>query len=162
MGRILSNLFYPPFLTRRAFPDDALKEISYAISAAEQEQGCEILFVVEAAMDLKHLWRGMTTWDRAVDLFASRRVWDTGDNTGILLYVVMAERAVELVADRGVLEKVSEEALMDVVHEVTAEIRKQNEVQGAIAGIRNLVQLLKPYFPPKGTNELRDEAERIR
>lgn len=162
MGRILSNLFYPPFLARRAFPDEALKEISYAISAAEQEQGCEILFVVEAAMDLKHLWRGMTTWDRAVDLFASRRVWDTADNTGILLYVVMAERAVELVADRGVLEKVSEEALMDVVHEVTAEIRKQNEVRGVIAGISNLVQLLKPHFPPKDTNELCDEAERIR
>lgn len=162
MGRILNNLFYPPFLARRTFSDAALRKISDTISAAEAEQGCEIVFIVEGALDLKHFWRGMTSWDRAVDLFASNRVWDTEDNTGILIYVLMAEHAVEIVADRGVIAKISTEELAQVMHEITIEIRKQNEVQGVITGIASLARLLKPHFPSKKRNELGDEALRLK
>ena len=162
MGRISENLLYLPFLAKRIFPDDALERVSQAISVAEQEQGCEIVFVVEGALDLKHLVRRMTPRDRAIDLFARNKIWDTEQNTGILIYLLLAEHAVEIVADRGVTKLVSDEELDQVVREMVSETKKQTEVEGVLVGIQSLTLLLKPHFPPTGFSELGDEALRLR
>lgn len=162
MGRVTDNLFYLPLLARRVFPESALEQVSAAIAEAEAEQGCEIVFIVEGSLDLKHLARRMTPRDRAVDLFAKNRIWDTESNTGILVYLLLAERAVEIVADRGVTEVIDDEQFDQVIHEIVAEIRKQNELHGVLSGVRSLARLLKPHYPPKGFSELNNDALRLR
>lgn len=164
MSRILENLFYLPFLASRACSDSDLKEITTAIRESEALHSCEIVFIVEGALDLKHLWRRMSVKDRALDLFSSHRVWDTETNNGILIYVLLAEHAVEIVCDRGVRAAITEATLSQVMAVILKQAQQKKLAGGVIEGIKILSTELAQAFPGgrENRNDLKDEAVRLR
>src|SRR5687767_275613 len=106
-ARILRHLFATRAGTRRRFSDEVDANIEDAISAAEKRTSGEIRFVIETAFDLPELWVGLAPRARAEQVFASLHVWDTELRNGVLIYVLMADRDVEIVADRGAAARIS-------------------------------------------------------
>src|SRR5690349_16997496 len=100
-ARVLRHLFATHAGTRRHFADPVLQAIEKSISAAEARSSGEIRFVVETALELSEVWRGLTPRERAVQTFSDLHMWNTEGRNGVLIYVLAADRGVEIVADRG-------------------------------------------------------------
>ena len=157
--RIVKHLLVTDGKLRSAFPPSALQQIERAIKASEALHAGEIRFVVEAALDGSPLFRGQTARQRAVDLFAQLRVWDTQDNTGVLIYLLLADRAVEIVADRGIHAKVDALAWGAVCRQMEAAFKQSNFEAGVLAGVQAVTQHLAQHFPAgsHNRNELPDK-----
>ena len=106
VARVLKHLALPGWSLRRAFGSDDLAAIGAAVAASERAHRGELRFVVEGPLPLASLWHGESARQRAAGLFARYRVWDTEENSGILIYVQLADRRVEILADRGIAAKV--------------------------------------------------------
>ena len=106
LKRILTHLWSGERPLRRAFPASALRQIEQAIQRSEASHSGELRFVVEAALDIGPLWAGTSAADRALELFSQLRIWDTEQNNGVLIYLLLAERDVEIIADRGIHRRV--------------------------------------------------------
>ena len=104
--RILKHLCMPSWWSKRAFPAGTMQKIETAIRQGESRHYGEICFVIEASLHLYPLLRGVTARDRAIELFSQLRVWDTEHNSGILIYLLLADRNVEIIADRGITRPV--------------------------------------------------------
>ena len=107
IARTLRHLFATRAGTRRRFTDAVDASIESAIRAAETRTSGEIRFVIETALDLPELWAGVTPRERALQVFSQLRVWDTELRNGVLIYVLAADRDVEIVADRGAAARIS-------------------------------------------------------
>ena len=110
MGRItrlLQHRWWDERDARRALPPDALARIGALVAGSERRHSGEVRVCIEAGLPLSYLWRGLRARDRAVTLFGKLRVWDTAHNNGVLVYLLLAERAIEIVADRGLSQHVS-------------------------------------------------------
>ncbi len=146
-------------LARRHFSARTLQAIQDAIAESERGHHGEIAFAVEARLPVTDVLRHRTARDRAHQVFANLRVWDTRHNTGVLVYVLLADRAIEIVADRGVTARV-DRAEWDVVCRLMEGHFGAGEYRtGAIAGIRAVGAILGRQFPSGGaadTNELPD------
>ena len=116
-------------------------------------------FAVEASLPLLALWRGQDARSRAVDLFGQLRVWDTEHNSGVLIYLLLADKRVEIVADRGIHNKVGNTAWEAVCGEMQRAFADGRFEQGASSGVAAISDLLAAHFPPDGTrrNELPNE-----
>ncbi len=101
-ARILQHRWLDETDSRRALPPDAVTRIEARASASERRHSGEIRICVEAGLPLSYLWQGLSARDRAVTMFGKLRVWDTEHNNGVLVYLLLAERAIEIVADRGI------------------------------------------------------------
>src|SRR6185503_1857947 len=99
--RVISHLLLPRSALHRRFPSHALTAIEEAIQESERKHRAEIRVAIEVALDLNELWRVRTARARALEVFAELGVWDTLERNGVLLYVLLAERDVEIVADAG-------------------------------------------------------------
>jgi hypothetical protein len=99
--RICKHLSMPPWRLRRCFPPATLEAIEIEIKANEASHAGEICFVVEGALHGAALYRGQSPRDRAIELFSLLHLWDTHHRNAVLIYVLLADRAVEIVADRG-------------------------------------------------------------
>lgn len=141
---------------RRTFPDHSLRAIEAAIKASELAHVGEIRFVVEAALDIAPLWRGQTARERAIEVFSLLRVWDTEYNNGVLVYLLLAERDVEIIADRGISAKVSQEQWQAICREMEAAFGQSKYEVGVISGIQAISRHLTNTFPARdaGRNEL--------
>ncbi|MGH8769306.1 MAG: TPM domain-containing protein, partial [Burkholderiales bacterium] len=106
LARMLRHLTMPQWRAGQVLPRGALLRIENAIAASESRHSGQIRFAVENALDLQSLLRGESARERAVEVFAALRVWDTESNNGVLIYLLLADRDVEIVADRGIHEKV--------------------------------------------------------
>ncbi len=134
----------------RAFPRSTLNAIERAIKAAETAHAGEIRFVVEGALDGMPLFRDQSPRERAIDLFARLRVWDTEHNNGLLIYLLLADRAVEVVADRGIHAKVGADEWGKVCRQMEAAFRQANYEGGVVSGIQAVAQHLAMHFPADG------------
>ena len=105
--RALKHLFSARALTRARFPASLEQEISAAIEHAEGRSSGEIRFAIETALDIEDLWAGIEPRERALRVFSQLRVWDTELRNGVLIYVLVADRDVEIVADRGAADRIS-------------------------------------------------------
>ena len=105
--RMVRHLAMPPWRLRQVLPRPAMQAIETAIGASERTHGGQICFAVETALDLGPLARGQGARERALDVFAQLRVWDTEHNNGVLIYLLLADRDVEIVADRGIAVRVA-------------------------------------------------------
>ena len=143
---------------RRAFPPPTLAAIESAIREAEAEHEGEIVFVVEAALEPTALLRGQTARQRALEVFSRARIWDTEQNNGVLLYVLLADRDVEIVADRGIDARTGQQAWNDVCHDMEVSFGRGDYHAGSLGGIRAIARHLRTHFG-SGTrrNELPDE-----
>jgi uncharacterized membrane protein len=156
LERLLRHLFSTAARTRLLFSPAVLGEIEAAIGAAEAQHAGEIRFVVETALPLTALWHNVTPRARALQVFAHLRVWDTHHNNGVLIYVLRADRAVEILADRGISARVSEAEWHSVCREVENHYRAGRYAQGSTAAVAGVARLLGQHFPAggSGANEL--------
>ena len=158
VSRAFRHLFATRWRTRQSFTPTVLGQIEAAIAEVEGRHSGEIRFVVETALDIEELWREVPPRLRALEVFAHLGVWDTAANNGVLIYVLFADRDVEILADRGIAERVPQEAWEQVCREIEAHFRDGRFAQGSVAGIRSVGRLLEQHFPGRGAdaNELPD------
>lgn len=152
LRRFFRHLLTDHWAIRFAFPDTSLEAIEHAIEAHEGRHDGEIRFAVESALPLWDLLRGVSARDRAVELFGRLRVWDTEQNAGVLIYLLLADRRVEIVADRGIHARVGATAWEAICGAMQREFAARRFERGAIVGIEAVSDLLAAHFPPRPVN----------
>lgn len=157
IARALRHLFVPPGALKRAFPPAAMAAIEQAIRASEREHRAEVRFAAEPALDTAALLAGQPARNRALEVFSQLRVWDTEENNGVLVYLLLADRDIEIVADRG-LNMVKQEEWEAICRAMEEELRRGRFGEGVVAGIEAVSRLLARHFPRRGpdANELPD------
>jgi uncharacterized membrane protein len=144
---------------RRIFPEAALMAIENAIEKSETSHRGEIRFAVEAALNTLPLLKDQSGRERAVEVFSHLRVWDTEHNNGVLVYLLLADRDVEIVADRGINARVRNEEWESICREMEAAFVQGQFEAGVISGIEAISRHLREHFPTEaagGENELPD------
>lgn len=147
LARLCRHLLIPDWWALRAFPEPALRAIEEAIGHSERRHGGELRFVVEAGLPLDLLWRGESTRARAIDLFSQLRVWDTENNSGVLIYVELIDHRVEIVADRGINAKVGEAFWGALCRGLESEFRQGRFVNGTLGALDHITEALGEHFP---------------
>jgi uncharacterized membrane protein len=157
--RILNHLVMTHWQVKRAFPRETLIVIEQAIKASEAAHTGEIRFVVEGALDSTPLFKGQSARERAVDVFSQLRVWDTAHNNGVLIYLLLADRDVEIVADRGIHTKAGSQEWQSICLQMEAAFKQSNYESGVVSGVQAVTQHLTKHFPVAGgePNELPDK-----
>ncbi|MFY9513089.1 MAG: TPM domain-containing protein [Rubrivivax sp.] len=163
LTRLLKHRWRDESDTRRALGPAALARLQTRVHAGERRHSGEIRISVEAGLPLSYLWRDLTARDRAVTLFGKLRVWDTEHNNGVLIYLLLAEHAIEIVADRGLARHVSAaqwQALLDGMREA---FRAGRFEQGLLQAVDAVDALLLQHFPlaegQANPNELPDGVD---
>jgi uncharacterized membrane protein len=158
--RALRHLFATEWATRRRFDAETLGAIESAIRDVESRHSGEIRVAIETAFDLPELWQGLGTRQRALQVFGFLGVWDTAANNGVLIYVLNADHAVEIVADRGIAARVSPAEWAAVCRDMEDHFRAGRFRDGAVAGVLAVGKLLQQHFPDArgDRNELSDQA----
>ena len=151
--RILGHLAMTHWQVNRAFPSDTLVAIDKAIKASETAHAGEIRFVVEGALDGTPLFKGQSARERAIDVFSQLRIWDTEHNNGVLIYLLLADRDVEIVADRGIHSKVGSQEWESICRTIETAFKQENYEGGVVSGIQAVTQHLMKHFPASGANQ---------
>ncbi len=156
--RLLEHLLTPHRLGRRLFPATLGDDIGKAIALSEARHRGELRFVVEGPLDLSLLWRGVTARQRAVDLFSRLKVWDTEQNCGVLIYVQLVDRKVEILADRGIAARVPEADWRAICAGMEEAFKHGDFRGGSLAALAKVSERLVAHFPSQGPrpNELPD------
>ncbi len=161
--RWLRHLFAPS--SARMFPAAALEHIAAAIATSEARHTGEICFAVEAALPLSAVLAGQRARDRAGDVFARLRVWDTEANNGVLVYLLLADHAIEIVADRGFAQRVHDDEWSAICAALSDALRAGDAEAGMMRAIDGISALIQRHFPrPEGyvdTNELPDRPHML-
>ena len=152
LRRFWRHILMNPFLARRCFPPAAMDAIEREIAAQEKRHRGEIRFVVEAELTTGQLWRDLGSRDRARQVFAEHGVWNTEENTGVLIYLLLADRRVEVVADRGITARVADAEWQSICRGMEGHFHDGRFEEGAIAGIGAVSGLLALHFPARGQN----------
>jgi uncharacterized membrane protein len=158
LKRFWRHVLMSPVQEARCFPSATLDALQREIAAQEKRHRAELCFVVEAELTTAELWRDLSPRDRARELFALRGVWNTEENNGVLIYVLLADRSVEIVADRGIDRHVRPEEWRAICRAMEAAFAEKRYEEGAIAGVRAVSDLAARDFPAsgEGRNELPD------
>ena len=156
IGRIFRHLCTTGLHLRSRFPQSALDAIEAEIAKSEQLHTGELRFAIETALDLPPLLQGLQSRQRALDVFSLLRVWDTDTNSGVLIYLLLVDHKVEIVADRGIAAKVEQSEWDLVCREMEQAFRSGDFKGGAIVGVQRISALLARHFPPgiRNPNEL--------
>jgi uncharacterized membrane protein len=159
LKRIAANLLRAWWQLPRVFPQRVLAAIGARIAASERMHRGEIVFAVESRLPFLPLLRGLTARRRAVQIFAGLGVWETEQNSGVLIYVLLAEHVIEIFTDRGAARRVPQ-ARWDAICGIAAEAFARGEFEaGAIAAVDAVGDLLREHFPTnsgRNPNELDD------
>jgi uncharacterized membrane protein len=162
--RILRHRWLDDTDLKRALDDAALDRLAARVKRSEAQHGGEIRISVEAGLPLSYLWQGLSARDRAVTLFGKLRVWDTEHNNGVLIYLLLAEHAIEIVADRGLARHVPPQHWQAVVAGMREAFRAGRYEAGLLQAVDAVEALLVQHFPlhPGGANpnELSDRVDR--
>jgi uncharacterized membrane protein len=156
LTRWLRHVFAAP--ASRRFPADRLERIAAEIAAGERLHDGEVVFAVESGLPFGALRTGIDPRERAHEVFARLRVWDTAANNGVLLYLLLADHAIEIVADRGLHDRVTEAEWADACRAVETGLREGALEEAVTAGIGRISALLARHFPAtgRGRDELHD------
>lgn len=156
--RIMQHLSTGRASVRRVFPRQMLNAIEHAIRANEARHGGQIRFAVEPALELAPLLAGQTARQRAIEVFSELRVWDTEHNNGVLIYLLLADRDVEIVADRGIHVRLGAEVWEAICRQMEAAFRAGEFEAGVLCGIQAVGVHLARHFPARNdkSNEMPD------
>ncbi|WP_025032093.1 TPM domain-containing protein [Bradyrhizobium sp. DOA9] len=156
--RIARHLVQHHWRAKQIFPQAVLDRIEQAIKRGEATHSGQVRFVVEGALDGRPLFRNQPARARALDVFSHLRIWDTAHNNGVLIYLLLADRDVEIIADRGIDAKVGAEGWETICRAMEAEFRSGRFERGVISGIEAVSRELAKHFPKQGphANELPD------
>ena len=159
--RLLKHLFARS--ARGLFPEASLQRIAEAIARDELRHRGEVCFAVESALDMRSIRAGRQARDRAVEVFSRLRVWDTAENNGILIYLLLADRRIEILADRGLAGRVSDEQWRGVCLLMEERLRAGDAEAAALEGVAAAGELLAGHFPRiegrDDRNELPDQPQ---
>ncbi len=133
-----------------------MKSIEEAIAESEKLHSGEIRFAVENSLEFFPLLKGASARERAIAVFSDLGIWDTELNNGVLIYLLLADHDVEIIADRGINKKVSMDEWEIICKKMEDSFRKGEFEQGVKDGIKEISKYLEMYFPPNGNdrNEL--------
>jgi uncharacterized membrane protein len=145
--RFFKHLFGGAWQVRRHFSASVLQKIEAAISQSEKTHTGEIRFVVEAVLHPYELLRGKTPRARALELFGRLGVWDTEQNNGVLIYLLLADHDVEIVADRGIHGYVGTQGWEAICHGMEIAFRQGQFEEGVLVGIKEISEVLQKNFP---------------
>lgn len=156
--RLFRHLLTPSWSILRRFPPTLRDEIAAAVAASERLHRGELRFAVEGPLPLRVLLNDLSPRARAIELFAKLRVWDTEENSGILIYLQLVDRDVEILADRGIAAKVPQAAWEALCCDLETAMRAGRCREGALAAISDATRLLAEHFPAthENPNELSD------
>jgi uncharacterized membrane protein len=159
-GRLFRHLFTDTWAVRRAFPPAAMRAIEKAIAEEERRHDGELRFAVEASLPAAEILRGVGSRERAIGWFGHLNVWDTEQNCGVLIYLLLADHRVEIVADRGIHSKVGTAAWEAICGEMQLEFARGQFERGVVIGLRAVSDLLAAHYPAGegvNPNELPDK-----
>ena len=161
LQRILRHRWLDEADTRRAIPPDMLQRLAQHVARSESQHTGEIRIYVEAGLPMSYLWRHSTPRERAVAMFGKLGVWDTEQNNGVLIYLLLAEHAIEIVADRGLSRHVAPAQWQEIVQRMGAALRAGRNEEGLVHAIDEVTALLLRHFPATpgaaNPNELPDQ-----
>lgn len=159
LRRLIKHLSMSRWQLRRYFPEKSLLAIEQAIKASERGHQGEIRFAAEAALDGLPLFRGLSSRERAIDLFSELRIWDTEHNNGVLIYLLLADRRVEIIADRGIHTKAGDASWEKICRDMESYFQRAEYEAGVIAGIQAVTQHMIRHYPTghHTHNELPDQ-----
>ncbi len=152
LKRILMHWRLSPWQVRRRFNRATLAAIKQAIAASEHQHRGELRFVIEGHLSLLQLLRGLTARARAGQLFDQLRIGNTAERSGILIYVLLAERKVEIVADTGIAAKVDQTTWDALCARMTGLFGAGRYLEGALAGVEGATRLLCAHFAAGADN----------
>ena len=144
--RILKHMMTTSAAGRRAFPEATLKAIEEAIWRGEQTHGAEVRLIIEPALSIESLCKNVSNRQRALALFALYGIWDTEENCGVLIYVNLAERHVDIVADRNAGRKIESGQWQAICTTMTQGFASGNYHASTLAAIDTLNELLRKHF----------------
>lgn len=150
MTRVFRHLFASPVAAR--FDANAMQRIQQAIAASEAVHAAEICFAVERALSLPHLLAGLSARERALDVFAQLRVWDTERNNGVLIYVLLAEHAIEIVPDRDARDRVAPADWQHICATAAEGFARGANASAVLDTVSALTPLLAAHYP-SGTHD---------
>jgi len=147
--------------TRKAIPPELVERLARRVAASEKRHAGEVRIYVESSLPMSYLWRDATARERAVAMFGKLRIWDTEHNNGVLIYLLLAERAIEIVADRGLSNKVASQEWQAIVQRMSSAFREGRFEDGLTQALEEVSALLVAHFPQgdgaANPNELPDE-----
>ena len=163
LRRILKHRWLDETDSARALGPDALAHLEARVRASELKHSGEVRLCIEAGLPLSYLWRDATPRQRAVTMFGKLRVWDTELNTGVLIYLLLAERAIEIVADRGITRRVPQATWDSLVGAMREDFRSGRFERGLMQAVDAVDGLLCRHFAlaagESNPNELPDAAD---
>jgi uncharacterized membrane protein len=159
--RLLRHRWVDEATTRRAIPPEVAQRLAQRVAGSERRHSGEIRIYIEAGLPLSYLWAHASARERAVAIFGKLRVWDTEHNNGVLIYLLLAERAIEIVADRGLSRRVPQAQWQQIVERMRGAFRSQRYEEGLQQAVDEVTALLIEHFPlaagAERPNELPDE-----
>lgn len=159
LSRLWQNLFCGWGQLPRQFPPAQLDAIANAVAEGERNHRGQVCVAVESRLNPWRVLTGIDARQRAAEAFAHLRVWDTEDNAGVLVYVLLSERRIEILPDRGIRQRVAESEWRDVCNTLSTALRVGDWHTGLLAGIEQIHSLLRAHFPATASghgNELSD------
>ncbi len=151
--RFFQHLVSNPWQVQRHFSVVALRNIEKAITESEKTHAGEIRFVVEAGLHPYEIFFKKTPKKRAIELFGRLGIWDTEYNNGVLIYLLLADRDVEIVGDRGIHQHLGPDGWETICREMEALFRKSEFEAGIIQGIDKIGAVLQQHFPQQGASK---------
>ncbi|HWP18597.1 MAG TPA: TPM domain-containing protein [Burkholderiaceae bacterium] len=145
--RILKHRWLDERDAVRALGPDTLERLTRRVSESERLHTGELRICVEAGLPFSYLWRDATARERAVQMFGKLRVWDTEYNNGVLIYLLLAEHRIEIVADRGLARHVPQSAWDEILHGMSAAFKAGRFEEGLAAAVDAVTALLVRHFP---------------
>ena len=145
--RWFRHLFTGTLAVRRAFPKAVMDQITEAVRSCESRHAGEIRVVIEAALEPRELWSGLSPRERALDVFSRLRVWDTEHNNGVLIYLLLAEHRIEIVADRGLTQRVAAAVWQQISDDMGAAFKTGDYPRGLQGAVDQVGALLVQHFP---------------
>ncbi|MGH8752686.1 MAG: TPM domain-containing protein [Burkholderiales bacterium] len=157
LKRLFKHLVTGHLAMMRVLPPHAMRAIEHAVRQSEATHGGQIRFAVEPALDIAALLREQSARQRAIEVFSQLKVWDTEHDNGVLIYLLLADRDVEIVADRGIHAKLGNACWEPICREMEQAFRQGRFEEGVIAGINAVGGHMQRHYPPRQSNELPDK-----
>ena len=147
--RFLRHIASHPWQVRRYFSEAALQHIEQAIADSERLHAGEVRVVIESGLPLSAIMQRVSPRQRAIQLFGQLNIWDTEHNNGVLIYLMLADRDVEIIADRGIHRHVGDQGWQHICQQMEGMFRSGQFEQGVTHGITAIGQHLAAHFPPE-------------
>jgi uncharacterized membrane protein len=147
LGRSFKHFYHSFQPVFKTFPEESLERITQAINESEKSHDAELVFAVESSLSALAAYKGLTAQQRSFEVFSQLKVWDTEKNNGVLIYLLLADRDIEIVLDRGIYSITKPEQWEDICQQMEAKFRKGLFEEGVVEGIQSISAILKLHFP---------------